>query len=66
METDEELIEGIDFIAYRRVAIIFYLPSTSANPALTRTITEHFRELDAALMRDAAFPTTAGLHLPSP
>lgn len=29
------------------------LPSTSADPALTRTITLHPHELDAALTRDA-------------
>lgn len=62
VEADEELIEGVDVIAYRRVAIVFHLPSTSANPALTRTITLHPRELDAALVRDAAFPTGAGPH----
>lgn len=32
------------------------LPSASADPALTRTITLHPRELDAALMRDAVSP----------
>jgi hypothetical protein len=60
VETDEELIEGVDFIAYRRIAIEFHLPSTSANPILTRTITLHPHEFDAALVRDAAFPTGAG------
>jgi hypothetical protein len=56
VETDEELIEGVNFIACRRVAVVFHLPSASADPALTRTITLHPRELDAALMRDAVSP----------
>lgn len=57
VETDEELIEGISFIAYRRVSVLVHLPSSSGNPALTRTVVLHPRELDSAMLRDAATST---------
>ena len=52
VETDEERVEGVAFVAFRRVSVVFHLPSRTGNPVLTRVITMHPRELDAALLRD--------------
>ncbi len=54
IETDEELLEGISFLAYRRVSTLIYLHAAAGNPALTRAMTIDPVELDAALMRDRA------------
>jgi hypothetical protein len=54
VETDEELVPGVAFIAYRRVSVLIHLPSPTGNPGLTRTVVLRPRELDAALLRDAA------------
>lgn len=52
VETDEERVEGVAFVAYRRVSVVFHLPSRTGNPVLARAITMHPRELDTALLRD--------------
>jgi hypothetical protein len=52
VETHEELVQGISFVAYRRVSVVIYLPSPCGNPALTRAVLIHPRELDAAMLRD--------------
>lgn len=54
VETNEELVSGVSFIAYRRVSVVIHLPAPSGDPALARAVTLHPRELDAALLRDAA------------
>jgi len=54
VETDEERVEGVAFIAYRRVSVVVHLPSPSGNPSLARSVTVRPGELDAALLRDAA------------
>lgn len=54
VETDEELLQGISFHAYRRVQTLIHLHSKSGNPRLTRTLTIDPKELDAALNRDQA------------
>jgi hypothetical protein len=54
VETDEELLEGISFPAYRRILTVIYLHAESDNPGLTRTLTIDSNELDAALKRDQA------------
>ena len=51
VETDEELIEGLPFLAYRRVSVCIHLPPPSGNPALTRTIALSPRVLDATLLK---------------
>jgi hypothetical protein len=56
VETCEELVPGVSFVAYRRVSVVFHLPSPCGNAMLTRTVVLHPRELDAALLRDAAPP----------
>jgi hypothetical protein len=54
VETDEELLEGISFPAYRRILTVIHLHAEPNNPGLARTLTVHPNELDAALQRDAA------------
>jgi hypothetical protein len=52
VETDEELIEGVSFPAYRRTQALIRLPTMPGNPGLTRTLAIDPNVLDAALMRD--------------
>ena len=52
VETDEELLEGVSFPAYRRILTVIHLPAASGNPNLTRSLTIDPDELDAALTRD--------------
>lgn len=47
VETDEDLIEGLSFIAYQRVATTIYLPLASGG-ASVQAIRVDPRELDAA------------------
>ena len=54
IETDEERIDGVSFLAYRRVSVRLYLPSPTGNPALTRTVALAPGVLDAALLKAAA------------
>ena len=54
VETDEELLDGISFPAYRRISTLIRLPTQSGNPAFTRALTIDPTELDAALLRDQA------------
>jgi hypothetical protein len=54
VETQEELVPGVSFLAYRRVSVVVHLPSPSGDPAQTRTVTLHPRVLDEALLRDAS------------
>lgn len=51
VETDEELIEGLSFHAYRRVLTLLHLPGPRG---LSRVLTVDPSELDAALKRDGA------------
>jgi hypothetical protein len=51
VETDEELLEGVSFPAYRRVLTLLRLP---AKGGLTRTWTIDPKDLEAALARDQA------------
>ncbi|MDH3969216.1 MAG: hypothetical protein OEU56_19540 [Rhodospirillales bacterium] len=54
VETDEALLEGISFPAYRRTSTLIRLHAKSGNPGLTRAMTIDPSELDAALKRDQA------------
>lgn len=54
VETDEELLEGLSFRAYRRTLTLFHLPVESGSRGLSRTLTIDPSVLDAALRRDAA------------
>ena len=52
VETDEEPMEGISFLAYRKILTLIHLPAKSGNPGLTRTLTIDSNELEEALKRD--------------
>jgi hypothetical protein len=54
VDTDEELIEGVSFLAYRRVSVRMHLPSPSGNLALTRTVVLSPAVLDAVLLKASA------------
>ncbi len=51
VETDEELLEGISFPVYRRIATLIHL---YAHSGLKQTLSIDPLELDAALRRDEA------------
>jgi hypothetical protein len=55
VETDEELIEGLSFPAWRRVATLIHLPAMPAHPGRTETLSVDPTVLDAALSRDATW-----------
>lgn len=48
VETDEELIEGVSFLAYRRIATLLHVRSKTG----ARTLTIDPRELDLAILVD--------------
>ncbi|RED43073.1 hypothetical protein [Aestuariispira insulae] len=52
VETDEELIEGLSFWAYRRIRSVIHLPGKSKNPVMARHLTIDPNALDVALERD--------------
>lgn len=54
VETDEKLIEGVSFLAYRRVSVRIYLPSPGGNPALTRIVVLPPGAFDATLLEASA------------
>jgi hypothetical protein len=54
VETDEELLQGISFPAYRRVSTLIYLHAKPGNPGRRQALTIDPNELDAALLRDQA------------
>jgi hypothetical protein len=54
VETDEELLDGISFPAYRRISSVIRLHAKPGHPGLTQTLTIDPNELDAALKRDQA------------
>jgi hypothetical protein len=54
VETDEELLEGISFPAYRRISTLIRLHAKSGQPGRSQTLTIDPNELDAALKRDQA------------
>jgi hypothetical protein len=54
VETDEELLEGISFAAYRRILTVIRLHPKPGQPGIARALTIDPNELDAALQRDRA------------
>jgi hypothetical protein len=49
---DDELIEGLSWTAYRRVATLFQTPAISASQRLIQSFSISQTDLDAALMKD--------------
>ena len=52
VDTDEELLDGLSFLAYRRVGTLLHLPSTSSQVGVTELVNVNPSELEAALGRD--------------
>ena len=48
VDIDEELIEGLSFLAYRRVATTIYLPLVQGNHGSVQAVRVDPRELDLA------------------
>ena len=53
IETDEEPVEGLSFLAYRRVSTTIFLPSLPGGTVSGRVVTIDRSELKAAQIRDA-------------
>lgn len=54
LETDEEQLEGISFVAYRRIASLLHLPGKRGSAVTGRMLPVEPRDIDAALRRDQA------------
>jgi hypothetical protein len=52
VETDEELLEGVSFPAYRRTSTVIQLPAEPGRPGQTRSLSIDPTELAASLERD--------------
>ncbi len=52
VQTDEEPIEGLSFLAYRRVATVIFLPVASQGAASFQAVTVNPQELEAARARE--------------
>lgn len=52
VETDEELLDGISFLAYRRILTLIHLRATHGGSDFTRTLTIDPKDLEAAQKRD--------------
>ena len=59
VETDEELLAGVSFPAYRRILTIIHLHPTPGRPGETLALTIDPNELTAALERDQTHAETA-------
>lgn len=53
VETEEELLEGLSFHAYRRVLTVVHLPADAGQPGIRRSLTTRPEDLDIALAQDA-------------
>jgi len=60
VETDEELLEGLSFPAYRRILTVISLQPGPGVSALTPALTINPDDLEAALRRDVESKTAAG------
>ena len=54
VQTDEEFLEGLSFLAYRRVATVIFLPLHRGGPGSLQAITIDPRELADTLERDGS------------
>lgn len=52
IDEDEELIDGISWLAYRRVATFIHLPALASNSRISRLISIDHAELEAALQQN--------------
>ena len=54
VETDEEPLTGISFLAYRRISTLLHLHAMPGSAVVARVLAVDPNELDAALRRDQA------------
>jgi hypothetical protein len=54
VETDEELLQGVSFPAYRRIATLIFLPSRPGGAFVEQVVNIDPQELEAAQERDVA------------
>jgi len=54
VDTEEELIEGLSFVAYKRISTVIHLHSKSKLKTLTRALTITPKDLDIAVRKDKA------------
>jgi hypothetical protein len=52
IEIDEEVLEGVSFLAYRRLKVALFLPVPSGKPGFESMLTIHPKDLDTALACD--------------
>jgi hypothetical protein len=52
VDEDEELIDGISWLAYRRIATFIHLPAIASNNRKSQLIAIDPAELEAALQQD--------------
>jgi len=64
VETEEELVEGISYAAFRRTSTLLLLHAEAGLPHLARALTIDPAELEAALERDLAPWPKPGVTLP--
>jgi hypothetical protein len=62
VETDEELLPGLSFPAYRRIATLIFLRSRRGGPVVEEVVNIDPLELQAAQERDAGLRTLADDH----
>ena len=62
VETDEELLPGLSFPAYRRIASLIFLRSRGGGPVVEEIANVDPLELQAAQERDAGLHTLADYH----
>ena len=62
VETDEELLPGLSFPAYRRIATLIYLRSRGGGRVVEKVVKIDPLELQAAQEKDAGLHTLAGYH----
>lgn len=56
VDIDEELIDDLSFLAYRRIAALVYLPAISKPQTRVQVVTVTPTELDAMVQRDRDHP----------
>lgn len=61
VETNEELLQGVSFPAYRRIETLIFLPARPGGAFVDRVVDVDPSELEAAEKRDAG-PRTSGDH----
>jgi len=62
VETEEELLPGLSFPAYRRIATLIFLRSRGGGPVVEEVANIDPLELQAAQERDAGLRTLADYH----